>query len=107
MIPNVLTIMPIIYHVTSSKAWKEAKKKGEYEHPSFKEEGFIHCSEEHQVAGVLERYFQGQTDLVKLVINTDKLKSRYIQEWSPSTQDTYPHIYGLINADAVIEVIPL
>ncbi len=107
MIANVLTIMPIIYHVTSSKAWNEAKQKGEYEHPSFKEEGFIHCSEAHQVAGVLERYFKGQSDLVKLVINTDKLKSRYIQEWSPSTQDTYPHIYGLINADAVIEVVPL
>lgn len=104
---NALTIMPIIYHVTSSKAWEEAKQKGEYEHPSLKEEGFIHCSEALQVAGVLERYFQGQTDLVKLVINTDKLKSRYIQEWSPSTHDTYPHIYGLINADAVIEVIPL
>jgi len=99
--------MPIIYHVTTAAEWKAAQEKGFYEAASLKAEGFIHCSEEHQVAGVLERYFQGQTDLVKLVINTDKLKSRYIQEWSPSTQDTYPHIYGLINADAVIEVIPL
>jgi uncharacterized protein (DUF952 family) len=99
--------MPIIYHITTAAAWKEAKQKGMYEHASFKEEGFIHCSEEHQVAGVLERYFQGQTDLVKLVIDTGKLKSRYVQEWSPSTHDTYPHIYGLINTDAVIDVIPL
>ncbi|HTD94362.1 MAG TPA: DUF952 domain-containing protein, partial [Chitinophagaceae bacterium] len=63
------------------------------------------CSEERQVAGVLERYFEGRNDLVKLVIDTAKLTSRYVQEWSPSTQDTFPHIYGPINVDAVIDVI--
>jgi len=99
--------MPIIYHVTTATAWDEALQKGYYEHPSLHAEGFIHCSQEEQVAGVLERYFSGQTDLVKLVIDTDRLTSRYIQEWSPSTQDTYPHVYGPINADAVVEVIPL
>ena len=99
--------MPIIYHVTTSTAWKEAQGKGFYEHPSLKDEGFIHCSEEHQVAGVLERYFQGMTGLVKLVIDTQKLTSRYVQEWSPSTLDTYPHVYGVINTDAVIKVIAL
>ncbi|HUR65855.1 MAG TPA: DUF952 domain-containing protein, partial [Chitinophagaceae bacterium] len=65
--------MPIIYHVAFADEWKEAKQKGSYEHPSLKEEGFIHCSQEHQVAGVLERYFEGKTNLVKLVIDTDKL----------------------------------
>jgi uncharacterized protein (DUF952 family) len=96
--------MPIIYHITTKADWKEAQQKGFYIHPSLNEEGFIHCSEEGQVAGVLERYFQGQADLVKLVIDTNKLKSNYIQEWSPSTLDTYPHVYGPINTDAVIDV---
>lgn len=99
--------MPIIYHVTTAANWSEAKQKGFYEHPSLKDEGFIHCSQDHQVAGVLERYFEGQTDLVKLVIDTDKLTSKYVFDWSPSTQDTFPHIYGPINADAVIDVVPL
>jgi len=97
--------MPIIYHVTTAAEWKTALEKGYYESASLKAEGFIHCSEEHQVAGVLERYFTGKTDLVKLVIDTNKLTSRYVQEWSPSTQDTFPHIYGTINLDAVIDVI--
>ena len=96
--------MPIIYHVTTEAEWKAAEEKGVYEAASLKAEGFIHCSEEHQVAGVLERYFAGQTGLVKLVIDTNKLTSRYVQEWSPSTQDTFPHIYGPINVDAVIGV---
>lgn len=99
--------MPIIYHVTTKADWKTAQLKGFYEHPSLNAEGFIHCSQDHQVAGVLERYFAEQTDLIKLVIDTDKLTSKFVFDWSPSTADTFPHIYGPINADAVIDVIAL
>jgi len=99
--------MPIIYHVTTAPEWEQAQRQGFYESPSLKEEGFIHCSEDRQVAGVLERYFAGKKDLVKLEINTEKLTSRYVQEWSPSVQDTFPHIYGPINIEAVEKVISL
>jgi uncharacterized protein (DUF952 family) len=99
--------MSIIYHVTTTADWNEAKAKGFYEHPSLKAEGFIHCSQDHQVAGVLERYFAGQTNLIKLVIDTDKLTSKFVFDWSPSTQDTFPHIYGPVNIDAVIDITPL
>ena len=99
--------MPIIFHVTTGKDWKAALEKGYYEHLSLKDEGLIHCSQEHQVAAVLERYFAGKTDLVKLVIDTDKLTSKYVFDWSPSTQDTFPHVYGPINTDAVIETVAL
>ncbi len=99
--------MPVIYHVTTADAWNAAKERGFYEHPSLKEEGFIHCSQEQQVAGVLERYFAGQTSLVKLVIDTDKLTSKYVFDWSPSTADTFPHVYGQINTEAVIDVLEL
>ena len=95
--------MAIIYHITTAKDWSDALGKGFYEHPSLAAEGFIHCSQEQQVAGVLARFFEGQTDIVKLSIDTDKLVSKYVFEWSPSTQDTFPHIYGRINTDAVID----
>ena len=97
--------MPVIYHITTKAEWDRAVDNGSYETPSLSEEGFIHCSQENQIAGVLERYFAGQKDLVKLVIDTDKLTSRFVFEWSPSVQDTFPHIYGPINTDAVIEVV--
>ena len=99
--------MPIIYHVTTASEWKAAQEKGFYETASLKAEGFIHCSEDHQVAGVLERYFSGQEHLIKLVIDPRKLTSRYVQEWSPSTQDTFPHIYGPINLEAVVDVVAI
>jgi len=75
--------MPTIYHVTTQAEWDAAVKLGFYEAAALKEEGFIHCSQEAQVSGVLERYFQGKTNLVKLVIDTDKLTSRWVYEWSP------------------------
>ena len=99
--------MPIIYHVTTIEDWNAAKQKGFYEHPSLKDEGFIHCSQDHQVAGVLERYFVGKTRLIKLVIDTDKLTSKFVFDWSPSLADTFPHVYGPINTDAVIDVVAL
>ena len=94
--------MPVIYHIATAGDWKAATEKGYYEHPSLIEEGFIHCSHEHQLAGVLERYFSGKTGLVKLVIDTHKLTSHFIFDWSPSLADTFPHVYGTINLDAVI-----
>lgn len=99
--------MPTIYHVTTADAWNQAKEIGHYEAPSLNEEGFIHCSMENQVQGVLDRYFQGKQDLVKLVIETDHLTSKYFYDWSTSSEDTFPHIYGPINIEAVTEVIKL
>lgn len=99
--------MPLIYHVTSAAEWNAAQEKGAYEAPSLNEEGFIHCSQANQVDGVLQRYYAGKTNLVKLVIDTDKLTSRFVFEWSPSTADTFPHIYGPVNLDAVVDVVEL
>ena len=100
--------MAFIYHITSAADWEKAKQSGSYEAPSLKNEGFIHCStDETQIAGVLQRYYSGKTGLIKLVIDTDKLQSSYIYEWSPSVADTFPHIYGPINTDAVIDVIAI
>jgi uncharacterized protein (DUF952 family) len=99
--------MPIIYHITTQDAWKEAVEKDVYAAPSLTVEGFIHCSQESQIEGVLQRYFAGQHDLVKLVIDTDKLNVKFIFEWSPSTSDTFPHIYGPVNLDAVVDTIKI
>jgi uncharacterized protein (DUF952 family) len=96
--------MPVIYHVTTAAEWKAAQAKNFYDSPSLEAEGFIHCSQPEQVAGVLERYFADKTDLVKLVIDTDKLTSRFVYEWSSSVEDTFPHVCGTINLDAVIDV---
>lgn len=99
--------MPIIYHITTRPAWEAAAEKGAYEAFSLKDEGFIHCCLQDQVESVLQRYFQGQQDLLKLEIETDRLTSRFYYEWSPSVGETFPHIYGPINLEAVQSVQPV
>lgn len=96
--------MATIYHLTTLEEWQQAQEKGRYEATSLGEEGFIHASEERQIPGVLERYYQGRSGLVKLVIDTDKLTAPLYYDWSPSVEDTFPHIYGPINLDAVTAV---
>ena len=97
--------MPFIYHITTRQAWALAQEQGVYAAPSLKEEGFIHCSHENQLEGVMQRYFQGKTELIKLVIDADKLSSRMIYDWSKALTETFPHVYGPINLDAVVEVV--
>ncbi|HMH24120.1 MAG TPA: DUF952 domain-containing protein [Puia sp.] len=99
--------MSTIYHLTTATEWQQAKHKGRYESSNLAEEGFIHCSEERQIPGVLERYYSGKKDLVKLVIETTLLTSPLYYDWSPSIEDTFPHIYGPINLDAVTAVEPM
>ncbi|MGZ8538221.1 MAG: DUF952 domain-containing protein [Flavisolibacter sp.] len=96
--------MAIIYHVTTSEEWNQSKAQGFYEATSLHTEGFIHCSEASQVKGVLERYFAGKNDLVKLVIDTEKLTSPLKYEFAPSINENFPHVYGSINVDAIIGV---
>jgi len=93
----------IIYHITTAQEWQDALQKKFYEAPSLQAEGFIHCSKAEQVQGVLERYFKGKTALVKLTIDTTKLTHQLQYDFSPSTNETFPHVYGVINIEAVVE----
>ncbi len=95
----------IIYHITTIPEWKQANFNGYYEAASLQHEGFIHCSTEQQVNGVLQRYFAGKTNLLKLVIDTDKLENEWKFELAPSVNEEFPHVYGTINLDAVIGVM--
>jgi uncharacterized protein (DUF952 family) len=97
----------VIYHITTKKEWDTAIANGFYEAASLQSEGFIHCSTEQQVAGVLQRYFAGKTDLVKLTIDTSKLNAKLQYDFSTSINEAFPHIYGTINLDAIIQVSPL
>lgn len=96
--------MPIIYHATTSSLWDNAQASGSYTVSSLKEEGFIHCCSEEQIPRIVERVYKDARDLLILGIDTVKLQSQMVYEWSPSLTATFPHIYGPINLDAVVEV---
>lgn len=96
-----------IYHITTQTQWEEAKQKGFYEADTLASEGFMHCSTEDQVSGVLDRYYQGRTGLVKLTIQKDKVERPLIFELAGSINELFPHIHGQLNLDAVVAVTPI
>jgi uncharacterized protein (DUF952 family) len=96
--------MPLIYHIARKQDWEEAKARELYTIPSLTDEGLIHCCEEEQVSGILERYYPDKSGIVILTLDTEKLRSQLVYEWSPSLEATFPHIYGPINTDCVVGV---
>lgn len=93
-----------IYHITTKEEWAEARKIGHYDSDTLATEGFIHCSTEPQVASVLERYYNGKTNLIKLKIEKSKVERPLVFELAGSINEVFPHIHGALNLDAVIEV---
>jgi uncharacterized protein (DUF952 family) len=96
--------MPMIYHIARKQDWENAKSQELYTIPSLTDEGLIHCCEEAQISGILERYYPDTTGVVILTLHTEKLRSQLVYEWSPSLEATFPHIYGPINTDCVVGV---
>lgn len=94
----------MIYHVVTYTNWQNALKLGFYEAESLAAEGFIHTSKATQVAGVLERYYKNQSDLLLLHIEEDKLTAALKYELAPSVNEEFPHIYGRLNVDAVVKI---
>ena len=91
-----------IYHITTAAAWDKAQVEGAYTADSLAIEGFIHCSTADQVAGVIDRYYKGQTGLVKLTIDKSKVTSPLIFELATSINEVFPHIHGPINLSAIV-----
>lgn len=97
----------MIYHIVSEDYWQGFEGQPAYFSETFDAETFIHCSLEEQIAGVLERYYVGVTGLVLLHIDESKLTSTLLYEPAPHNGELFPHIYGGINREAVVEVTPL
>ena len=94
----------MIYHLTQKRNWENALTRGFYDAESLYSEGFIHCSEKEQVHASLERYFKNQSEILVLTIDTSKLQSHLQYDYSNSVNQNFPHVYGPINIDAVIDV---
>jgi len=102
----------MILHITTHKEWDKALLKGNYTSPSLKSEGFIHCSTLKQTVDTANIFFKGQTGLVLLCIDENKLKSECKYEdpsvggqHDPNVGKLFPHIYGPINISAVIKIV--
>ncbi len=94
-----------LFHITSLTAWQAAQDAGEYRAPSLATEGFIHLSTDRQWLRTANRFFRGQHALVLLSIRRDALAAPL--RFEPADGDEFPHLYGVLNLDAVVEVCAL
>ena len=104
----------LILHATSRDRWLASRQTGVHRDPSLDAEGFIHCSTAAQVVRVANFLFRGQHGLVLLIIDPSRLTSAI--KWEPPVHpghekgtpveaELFPHIYGPINAAAVVNVV--
>lgn len=97
----------VVYHITKNETWEQAKAAGEYTSPSLQTEGFIHASTLEQVVDTANRYYHGQNGLVLLAIavNQSQPEVRFDPVYAHGKEETFPHIYGPLNLNAVVDVI--
>jgi uncharacterized protein (DUF952 family) len=73
---------------------------GTYVPGGFAAEGFIHCCWPNQLAGVVDRYYQGREDLVLLDLDLNAFGTTLVEE-DPGSGEKFPHLYGPIPLSAI------
>lgn len=98
--------MPLILHILEKEAWRKAKEQNIYAPESLQKEGFIHCSTLETVIEVANHLFRGQSGLLLLCIDHDKVFAKVLFEKTGNQERwVFPHIYGALNIDAVVQEI--
>jgi len=95
----------MIYHIAHKKEWIESKKIGTYKTDSLINEGFIHCSPLGKIEETGKKFFKDHNGLLILCIDEKKVISNIIWEDLYHTDLKFPHIYGKLNVDAVLQVV--
>ena len=86
-----------IYIVSPRERWVRAQVAGEFTTPSLATEGFIHAATRTQVAGVLQRHFAGQSDLLLLEIDATALGDALRYEASPRSGELFVQFQHLLH----------
>jgi uncharacterized protein (DUF952 family) len=94
---------PITYHLTPLDHWLAQRAGTHYEPEPFAREGFIHCTDgKTRVIDVGNRFYASDPRAFCLLsLERVRISARVIYE---DPEQVYPHIYGPLNTDAVVDV---
>lgn len=95
----------LIFHITTRKQWKEFQEGGRYTPESLEKEGYIHASRGSQLEETANRFFSDRNKILLLVIEMSRLAPEVKYEAEPETGEKFPHIYGPLNIDAIVDKI--
>jgi uncharacterized protein (DUF952 family) len=98
----------MIFHITDAATWADSQDRGFHTGSTrgvdLAEEGYIHCSTAQQWPDVLERFYSEDADLLLLHVDEQLLSAPLVYEQLPGASEPFPHVYGPINLDAVVNV---
>ena len=96
----------VILHCLTAEKWNNEKQKPFYGYDSIVKYGFIHCSSIENFWRVAPHFIDTEEKLILLCIDTENVKSEIKWEDHDNCGRKYPHIYGELNTDAVINSFP-
>ena len=91
----------MIYRIAEPADWASAQRKGEFASADLTDEGFIHCSEQHQVTRTARKYYAGKKSLVLLEIDEILLGAALVRE-DLAGSGVFPHVYEPIPLSAIV-----
>lgn len=95
----------MLLHIVARSTWETAVSHPPYQPPSLASEGFIHCSTVAQVLKPANEMYRGQSDLLLLCIDPEKVAAPLVYEDCYETGQQFPHIYGPLDPAAVVSVV--
>ncbi len=96
----------MLYHLVSQYYFAGQPADKPYAPASLFEEGFIHLSATpEQVAWVAHTLYPDVADLVALVIDPALLTSPV--KWDDTPDGRFPHLYGPLNREAIVDIVPV
>lgn len=96
----------IILHALTKSLWDTYRDQDSYGQRSLDRCGFIHCSDLSTYERVAPNFKDEVQEMLLLVIDTEKVTSPIQWEDLDRCGVRYPHIYGPLNKDAVVMVLP-
>lgn len=96
--------MDHIYLLMTAEEIDTARERGAWTSADFASEGFIHASPYEQLERVANKYYRQKTDVQVVCVQCQRLTSEL--RWEVAAGSLYPHIYGPLNFDAVVGVVP-
>jgi len=97
----------MIYRIAEQNDWQRAQQSGEFASADLTAEGFIHCSEHHQILRTAQKYYAGKKSLVLLEIDETKIINDMKREDSAGRGELFPHIYAPIPLTTITRHVDL
>jgi glutathione S-transferase len=103
-----MTARPL-FHVVLPEDWEAAQRLGTYPWSTrgltLDDVGFVHLSYEHQVQGVIERFYADRPDAFAVVLDPASLGAEVRDEPADEGGELFPHLYGPLPLEAVVAVV--